>query len=267
MRYDWGEPLIQEPGTCEYFEEIDDRFFGAVRDYMPWKEIPFDNLIDYQSLRGKRVLEIGVGHGSHAQLLAEHSGDFLGIDLSTLACQLTSERLRLFGCSGHVANMDAERMGLPDGSVDFVWSWGVIHHSADTSKALLEAARVLKPGGSAVIMVYVRHWFRYIFLDGLLRGLRNRALRMGRSLSEIVQEGTDGAIARMYTPREWTRLCQDASFDVDKMYYKAQKSDVIPLPQGSLKKWLESNVPDPMTRFLGESCGLSTFLISKLRKK
>ncbi|MBK7629848.1 MAG: class I SAM-dependent methyltransferase [Ignavibacteriales bacterium] len=52
--------------------------------------------------------------------------------------------------------MDAEALQFEDNSFDFVWSWGVIHHSSNTRKILEEIQRVLKPGGEAIIMVYHR---------------------------------------------------------------------------------------------------------------
>ena len=54
---------------------------------------------------------------------------------------------------------------------DIVYSWGVIHHSPNTPKAVEEVFRVLKPGGEARIMIYHKYsfvgymlWFRYSLL-------------------------------------------------------------------------------------------------------
>ena len=35
-------------------------------------------------------------------------------------------------------NIDAEKMPFDDDSFDFIWSWGVIHHSNDTNKIVKE---------------------------------------------------------------------------------------------------------------------------------
>ncbi|MBK7629849.1 MAG: class I SAM-dependent methyltransferase [Ignavibacteriales bacterium] len=42
-------------------------------------------MIDFESLKNKKVLEIGVGNGSHAALLAKYAKDFTGIDLTDYA--------------------------------------------------------------------------------------------------------------------------------------------------------------------------------------
>jgi ubiquinone/menaquinone biosynthesis C-methylase UbiE len=40
---------------------------------------------------------------------------------------------------------------------DYVYSFGVLHHVADTEHSIREVFRVLKPGGQARIMLYNRH--------------------------------------------------------------------------------------------------------------
>src|SRR5260370_38747581 len=99
---------------------------------MPWRNVPFDAIIPFDDLRAKEVLEIGVGQGTHAQLFAPRCKSFTGIDLTANAVDMTSRRLKLFGFSGTILQMDAEAMNFVDNSFDYIWSWGVIHHSADT---------------------------------------------------------------------------------------------------------------------------------------
>ena len=82
MRYDWKDKVPYEEFSKEFYAEIDRRHFLNTMEYMGWKLIPFDNLIDFNFLKNKDVLEIGVGNGSHAQLFAQHSKSFTGIDLT-----------------------------------------------------------------------------------------------------------------------------------------------------------------------------------------
>src|SRR5262245_56107593 len=85
MRYDWREAIAAAPGTKAYFEEIDRRFLAAVRQYLPWRGEPFEGLIPYGELEHMDVLEIGVGQGTHAQLIASRARSFTGIDLTDAA--------------------------------------------------------------------------------------------------------------------------------------------------------------------------------------
>ena len=40
--------------------------------------------------------------------------------------------------------MDAEQMDFADGEFDFVWSWGVIHHSAHTGRIIEQVAKTYR---------------------------------------------------------------------------------------------------------------------------
>ena len=73
MRYDWKDGVEYAEGSKQFFEEIDRRFFGNVKPFMPWQRVPFDNLIPFEELKHHTVLEIGVGLGSHASLLAANA--------------------------------------------------------------------------------------------------------------------------------------------------------------------------------------------------
>ncbi len=265
MRYDWKQSVGFEPFSRPFYEEIDRRFFSNVKEYMPWRSIPFDNLIDFQALRDKRVLEIGVGSGSHAQLLAAHAGSYAGIDLTEHAVAATSKRLSLFGVQGDVLRMDAEALAFPDASFDLVWSWGVIHHSSNTRHILGEIHRVLKPGGTATIMVYHRGWWNY-YVCGMLIGLVRGDLFKTRSLHTAVQSVTDGALARYYSEDSWRRLIGDL-FDVDFVVIRGSKAEVVPLPGGRVKTAIMSVVPDRVTRLATGRCRMGSFLISRLVKR
>src|SRR5262249_39277849 len=128
MRYDWRDGIAEVPGTEAYFMEIDRRFLFSARKYMPWRSVPFEEVIPFDELRDQDVLEIGVGQGTHAQLLAQRCTSFTGIDLTSSAAEMTSKRFTLFNIPGQVREMDAEDMDFAENSFDFIWSWGVIHH-------------------------------------------------------------------------------------------------------------------------------------------
>jgi ubiquinone/menaquinone biosynthesis C-methylase UbiE len=266
MRYDWREGLTGIPGSEEYFKEVDRRFLSSVRKYLPWKDIPFEQLIPFGELRHKDVLEIGVGQGTHAQLIAPHCGSFTGIDLTAYAAEMTSQRLKLFNVPGRVLEMDAEEMSFPESSFDFIWSWGVIHHSADTRRILYQIHRVLRPGGKCIVMVYHRSWWIYYVMHGLFKGLLQGKLRKQGSMHHVSQIATDGAIARYYTPREW-RTATDQLFNLDSIQIYGLKTEVIPLPHGRLKSLVETVVPDALARLITNRLGLGSFLVAEMRKK
>lgn len=266
MRYDWGGRIPAAEFSREFYQEIDQRFFFDSSRYMPPKERPFDEIIPFADLPQKDVLEIGVGNGSHAQLIAPHCKSYTGIDLTSYAVQSTTKRFEAFDIKGTIRQMDAEKLDFPDGSFDFIWTWGVIHHSANTGQILAEMNRVLRPGGKATIMVYYRSFLYYYIFTGLFRGILKGGFLKTRSLHELVQLHTDGAIARFYTKQEWSELVTSKGFVVDEVKIKGQKSEVFPLPPSRFKDFVMSLTPNALCRFITNTCEQGSFLITTLRK-
>ena len=265
MRYDWNEALGASEFTRAFYDEIDRRFFEDASRYLPARVRPFDQLVPFDRLPEWDVLEIGVGNGSHAQLLAPHCRSYTGIDLTDYAVKSTASRFELLNLPGRILRMDAEQMTLPDASFDFIWTWGVIHHSADTGQVLREMHRVLRPGGTATIMVYHRSWLYTYVYTGLLRGVLQAGL-LRHNLHELLQLNTDGAIARFYRKDEWVALVERCGFAVDQLRIMGQKSEVVLLPAGSLKNALMRVIPDPLSRLVTNRLRQGSFLITRLRK-
>ena len=269
MRYDFSDGMTAAEFSREFYQEIDARFFSDARTFMPWSSIPFDSLIDFDRLGKKDVLEIGVGNGSHAQLISSFAHSYTGIDLTNYAVQSTTKRLELCqrdGYKARIIRMDAEQMDFPDNSFDFVWSWGVIHHSANTQKILEEIHRVLRPGGVATTMVYYRNLWNYYIMGGLFAGVLKGSLFNTRSLHKTRQKFVDGAIARYYTIPEWRALASGL-FDVEDVRIYGSKSELLPLPSGKIKNTVQSMIPDSIGRLLTNRCRMGMFLVSTLKKQ
>lgn len=268
MRYDFSDRIEAKEFSREFYQEIDQRFFSDVKMFMPWSKIPFDPLIDFASLRDRDVLEIGVGNGSHAQLISAAARSYTGIDLTEYSVRSTTERLRHFGLDKQnvrVIRMDAERMDFPDSSFDLVWSWGVIHHSANTRTILEEIHRVLKPGGIAITMVYNRSIWNYYIFSGLFSGIFHGTLLRTLSLHNTRQHIIDGAIARYYSISEWKALVSDL-FSVEEIRIYGSKAELIPLPNGKAKALVKTLIPNRIARLLTNRFKFGMFLVSTLKK-
>ncbi|MBL9141585.1 MAG: class I SAM-dependent methyltransferase [Phycisphaerae bacterium] len=154
------------------------------------------DLAKFHEAKGKRVLEIGVGLGADHQQFAQAGAVLSGVDLTDRAIEHTKRRLAAFGLQSTLAVGDAENLAFADGTFDIVYSWGVLHHTPNTPKAIAEVWRILKPGGVARIMIYskwsmigVMLWIRY----ALLR------LRPWMTLTEIYSKYLESPGTKAYT--------------------------------------------------------------------
>jgi len=192
----------KEPLSREYFDEIE-----AYRYRLhPWileniERFPIDD---------KQVLEIGYGMGTDHLALARQGARMHGIDLTKRNFELTSRRFELYGEHSALITGDGEALAYADGSFDFVYSFGVIHHMPDAEKVISEIHRVLKPGGRCWVTVYHKNslyfwWTVYLWKHILKRGYRKHTLQQALSLLEYPGDDPD-LIVRLYRRAELVRL-------------------------------------------------------------
>ena len=142
--------MTAEPvGTLAFFDDLDDYRFDKLR-YLP-------QLVDFSAFRGLRLLEIGCGIGTDLVRFARGGARVTGVDLAPTAIDLARKNFLLHGVTAEelrVAN--GEALPYPDGSFDVVYGHGVVQYTADAPQLIRECHRVLKPGGTAIFMVYNR---------------------------------------------------------------------------------------------------------------
>lgn len=105
-------------------------------------------------LRGKLVLDAGVGAGRYAEVASRWGADVVGIDLS-YAVEAAHRNL------GHrenvwIAQADIGALPFAPESFDVIFSIGVLHHTPDTHRYFQRLLPLLKPGGTIAIWVYPR---------------------------------------------------------------------------------------------------------------
>lgn len=144
------------------------------KDYLRQSNIRYDlepyilDFAGFDQLKDKKVLEIGTGLGADHQKFSEAGAILYGIDLTRRAVEHSQRRFRVFGLNTNLQVADAEDLPFESESFDWMYSWGVLHHTPKTERAIAEAFRVLKPGGTAKIMIYHKYsfvgfmlWLRY----------------------------------------------------------------------------------------------------------
>lgn len=262
MSYDVDAPIEHPRGSREYFRELDARIFHPrfMRlTVAPADGRPFSRYVDFAGLAGSDVLEVGCGSGIAVQLLAEAGANVTAVDLTHWAVETTRARLDAFGLQGEVLEGDGESLPFPDASFDLVFSWGVIHHTSDTERALGELVRVCRPDGALVLMLYNRRSLFFLAYRVLERFLP-LARRLGLHLEGARAGEREGLIARHYTRREVTQMLAGHGLEGIHVEPYGQDAELLPLPRRirlPITERLPSRLKDPLLRRFGHQLAVT----------
>jgi ubiquinone/menaquinone biosynthesis C-methylase UbiE len=104
---------------------------------------------------GQVVVDVGSGTGTETQRLAVAvgpQGRAVGVEPHAELREEATRRAAMAGSAAEFVPGDAMALPMPDGSADVVRSERVFQHLADPQTAADEIARVLRPGGVAVLL-------------------------------------------------------------------------------------------------------------------
>jgi SAM-dependent methyltransferase len=159
----------------------------------------FEELLDGGLLPpGARVLELGCGAGTYVRLLAKRGHHVVGLDYSlpSLHRAVTAD---LPAAGGYLAG-DASGLPFRSGTFQAVTCIGVLQALAQSESALAEIARVLEPGGVALVET-LNPW-NALAASRRLRGfIRREPTRLRYSSPRIIERAMAarglGAIRRL----------------------------------------------------------------------
>ncbi|PKL78991.1 MAG: hypothetical protein CVV25_09420 [Ignavibacteriae bacterium HGW-Ignavibacteriae-4] len=192
------DQIDEEKFSKEYFDAIEQKRYAREPEILEFA--------DFQSGKGKKMLEVGLGAGTDFINWVRNGADAHGIDLTPESIAHVKHRLSLEGLDAKFEVGDSENLPYEDNSFEFVYSWGVIHHTPDTPKAFREIYRVLQPGGKAKIMVYNRKsmlayffWVKHALLKG----------KFSMTVDEALFDNMESAGTKGYTIEEAKDIVKD----------------------------------------------------------
>lgn len=125
-------------------------------------------LFPWHSLPARAVgADLGCGSGRWAVRVAPRVGELHCVDASAQAVAVARRTLEsLDNTSFHVASVGDPP--IEEGSLDFAYSLGVMHHVPDTAGALTACVRLLKPGAPFLLYLYYAlddrpRWYRTLW--------------------------------------------------------------------------------------------------------
>ena len=136
VNYDWD--------AQSYWNLTPDAWFRCMRFVLELDEFP---------VRDKLVLEVGMGIGGVANYMAREEGcETIGVDLG----HAVDAGQAHFGSNPFLHIVQASAFSLPfaDRGFDFVYSFGVIHHTFSTKTAFDSLAKLPKERGRLYVWVY-----------------------------------------------------------------------------------------------------------------
>lgn len=206
------------PFSREFYEQIEDH---RTRD-----EPEIAGFAEFTRYHGKEVLEVGVGAGTDFIQWARSGAKAHGIDITEEAIRYTTRRLEVYGLSCKSLRVaDAERLPFPDESFDLVYSYGVIHHTPNTAKALEEIVRVIRVGGRGKIMLYNKrssiawlNWVRHALLKG----------KPFKSLDSVLFDHMESIGTKAYTRRQVEAMLAPYPVRMRKLDTTVAHRDLMP---------------------------------------
>ncbi|WP_322823280.1 class I SAM-dependent methyltransferase [Chloroflexus sp.] len=156
----------------ELIERIDEQLAAAIdpwlqhmtwrRDFAAWRErrlhqeqYQTERLAQVQQVMGLvsglRILDLGAGMGGFAVAAALAGAQVTACEYNPAYCRIIHLRAARYQLRLPIINAAGEALPLPDAAFDLAVAWDVLEHVQDPIAVLRELARVLRPGGHALI--------------------------------------------------------------------------------------------------------------------
>jgi ubiquinone/menaquinone biosynthesis C-methylase UbiE len=142
----------------------DDALFDSTADtYDGWYMTPLGAYTDELEnglvfkyvgvVRGKTVLDVGCGTGLYSIRLSEAGGDVTAVDISSKMIEIARRKAQDRGQYIWYDQADMVKLPYENSTFDMVVSITALEFATDPLLALMEMARVLRPGGKLVVGV------------------------------------------------------------------------------------------------------------------
>jgi len=204
--------------SLDYFEEIES---------FRYLDQPFIHAFaQFTRYHSKRVVEVGFGAGTDFIQWLRAGSRAWGIDLTQEALENLTRRIQAYGLPApeQIMVADAEQLPFESNFFDLGYSFGVLHHSPDTEKAIAELVRVVRPGGEIKIMLYNRRSV-YVFNQWIKFGLLHG--KPWQSLASILWHHVESVGTKGYTRKELVTMFSKLPLEEFSVHTEITSADYL----------------------------------------
>ena len=156
--------MIKERISELYYEELGDKFQCYLDPFDAEHRIKVIKKLLPKEIKNLECLEVGCGTGDISRAIVSLVKKLTVSDISAKLAKRIGKEL---GVSWR--QEDACQLNIPNETYDIVVSSECIEHTLDPKKAILEMARVIKPGGSIIFTSPNKLWYPLLVLVQLLK--------------------------------------------------------------------------------------------------
>lgn len=238
-------------GTREYFDEVE------ARKHFVEPHIP--GFAQFESWKGKRVLEIGCGIGTATVNFARHGALVTALDLSEKSIEVARQRAEIYGLRNSIrfycGNAEELTSFVPAQPYDLVYSFGVIHHTPHPERIIEQLRHYVHPGSTVKIMVYHRCSWKVLWI--FLSQGKWQFWRLAEWVARYSEAESGCPITYTYTKREARALLESRGFRVKDMWadhiFSYRIADYVQYRY--VKVWYFRWMPRPLFRWMERHFG------------
>lgn len=238
-----------QKGTKEFFEAVLHKRFTWECDWL-------DDIVDFKRFNNKKVLEVGCGAGYDAYQFCKHGALYTGIDITPDNPIIAKKHLSYYGYEADIQEMDVESLSLIK-QFDYVYSFGVLHHTPDMQKALQNMYNSLKIGGEIQIIVYHKYSIFYLLNVVIFTWIiKLKFLKMSlKTVRSHIEYSTnqERPLVNVYSKRQLKTMLQKAGFVIIKTEVRKLVTEDLPGIPFIMKlyKFIPSIVLQKLSHYFG----------------
>jgi len=187
-------------GTKKYFDQVEERKY-FVEPHIP-------DFARFSKWKGKKVLEIGCGIGTDTINFARAGAKVTAIEISQKSLDLAKKRAKIFGLQNkikfYLANAEELSKIVQIEPYEFIYSFGVIHHTPHPEKVIKEVKKYCNQNTTVKIMIYYRYAWKVLWI--LLKFGESAFWNLDRLIAKHSEAATGSPVTYVYSKDQARKL-------------------------------------------------------------